>query len=134
MARQIVKNTNYRINGNTQDENNFRQRLIKMIPGEIVAAYLACNTAIAQFGDDNPLTHWIVFGIMLALTPFYLKKIMGVTDPVQIIIMTIAFVLWTMTLKMPFADIFEVLRKQQLFSTLALTIFTFTVPIFYKGN
>lgn len=132
MARQISSASGVRAL-QQPSADDYKDRLIKMIPGEVVAAYLACNTAITQFkGSDS--SYWIIFGILLVLFPFYLIRIMNVTDAAQIIIMSIAFILWTMTLSQPFIQVFKDANSQQLFSTLALTIYTFAVPIFYKGN
>jgi hypothetical protein len=104
-----------------------------MIPGEVVAAYLACNTAITQF-EGPSYSYWVVFGLLLALMPLYLVRIMKITDATQIVLMCIAFVLWCITIDKPFDQIFSTLDGQRLFSTLVLTLFTFAVPLFYKGT
>jgi hypothetical protein len=132
MARQVIHPSGQRGLAGTADD--FKDRLVKMIPGEVVAVYLACNTAITEFkGSDS--TYWIVFAIIIGLFPFYLKRVMNVTDITQIIIMSIAFVLWCSTIEKPFDQLFNHdAQKQKLFSTLALTLYTFIVPIFYKGQ
>jgi hypothetical protein len=60
---------------------------------------------------------------------------MKVTDTLQIVIMCLAFLLWCSTNDQPFNQLFEKEPGQrQLYSTLALTLFTFGVPLFYKGE
>ena len=100
MTRQVIK-TQVPQRGLTSDKDDFKDRLVKMIPGEVVAAYLACNTAITQFKGEH-LLYWIVLGIMLFLVPFYLIRIMNVTDTTQIVIMCFAFLLWCFTIQKPF--------------------------------
>ena len=136
MARQIYK---YRpgskagLNDENGNDNDYKNRLIKMIPGDVLALYLACNTAITQF--KGTYTHyWSVFGIVLVLMVFYLKKILKIEDWVQIVLMCISFVLWCMTLDHPFDKCFKNHDQQMLFSSLAVAIFTFAIPIFYKGK
>jgi hypothetical protein len=133
MARQVIK-TQVLQRDLTSGKDNFKDRLVKMIPGEVVAAYLACNTTITQFKGEDFL-YWVVLGFMLLLMPFYLVRIMKVTDTAQIVIMCVAFLLWCATIQKPFDLLFDGnVEQQQLYSTLALTLFTFTVPVFYKGT
>ena len=129
MFRQVNRRSELRDN---QPGDDFKSRLVKMIPGEVVAAYLACNTAITQFGGDKEW-YWVILGIILIVLPFYLTRVMNITDKVQIILMCIAFVIWCTTLEKPFDQWLSPSSKRQLVSTLALTLFTFIVPIFYKG-
>lgn len=134
MNRQVERRTIQQREPTPAGSDEYKDRLIKMIPGEVVAAYMACNTAITQFKGDY-LLYWTVFGIIVALLPFYLQRIMQVTDAFQILIMCIAFVLWCTTIPRPFEHLFGgKADQQQLYSTLALTLFTFAVPIFYKGK
>lgn len=134
MLRQIINpQPGIRLN-NPENPDDFKTRLIKMIPGEVVAVYLACNTAVTQFGIKNYVAYWIVFGIILLLTPLYLKRVMNINDIVQILIMTVAFILWCITIDKPFDSLFADSKQQQLFSTLALSIYTFAIPIFYRGT
>lgn len=115
-------------------DDKYTDRLIKMIPADVVAAYLACNATIAQFAGPAKL-YWIVLCIILALLPVYLVRLMQVTDILQIVIMCLAFLLWCSTNDQPFKQLFESNPTQrQLYSTLALTLFTFGVPLFYKGE
>lgn len=134
MVRQVLSEDRQGLRSDdTARGDDLKSRIIKMIPGEIVAAYIACNTAITQF-EGTDATYWIVFALIILLTPFYLRRIMQIKDLVQILIMCVAFILWCITLEQPFDQVFNDKNAQQLFSTLALTIFTFAVPIFYKGT
>lgn len=137
MPRQIYRVTPGQPKGlqpeNNGDDNDYKSRLIKMIPADVVALYLACNTAITQF--KGGYTHyWVVFGIVLILMFFYLRRILKITDWIQVILMCISFALWCITLDHPFDKWFKNHDQQMLFSSLSVAIFTFAVPIFYKGK
>jgi len=83
-----------------QEAQNYKDRLLKLIPSEIIAAYMVLAGII-------PLTSakWgtlIVSIILLILVPFYLWKIHNVTRTSQIIITSISFVVWIYSLGGPF--------------------------------
>lgn len=132
MARQVYKQP---IQQGIQPANpagdSYNDRLVKMIPSDVVALYLACNTAVSTFHGTSS-TYWIVFFFILLILPFYLKRIAGVTETMQIVVMTINFVLWCSTLDQPFD--FMQGDSKKLFSTISVALFTFAVPIIYRGK
>jgi hypothetical protein len=134
MIRQIVKSKPGARLNSPENSDDYKDRLIKMIPTDVVAVYLACNTAVGQFKGDYNL-YWYVFAIILFFTPFYLIRVLEVKDLVQIILMCISFTLWTMTIDNPFIRLFHGnVNTLKLFSTIAVALYTFAVPIFYKGK
>lgn len=134
MSRQIIGKPRIGPSDPSVQTDNYADRIIKMIPADIVAVYLACNTAVQQFKGAYHW-YWYVFLIILLLTPFYLIRVLEIKHWVQIVLMCISFTLWTMTIEHPFVKLFHGdVNKLKLFSTVAVAIYTFAVPIFYKGK
>ncbi len=83
MAREIKTNQKY------------RDRLLKLIPSEIVAAYLVLSGIIPP---DAKLGTLIVSIVLLVLVPFYLWRMHDVRRTMQLIVTTISFAVWVYSL------------------------------------
>lgn len=79
--------------GGAQD---YLDRLYKIIPAEITAAYLAVSSFLTD--PINPMSNSItllIFAVFLTiLAPFYLWILAGVRNKVQIVVSTISFPIW----------------------------------------
>ncbi len=117
MARQI------------KQENPYQSRLLKLIPSEIIAAYLA----IAGFiPDDYPhakILLSIASIVLMIMIPFYLARFQGVKGPVQIAFTTISFVIWVYSVGGPFRyfGIYEAVIGSTI-----LVLWTLLIPFFVK--
>lgn len=113
------------------------QKVVKYIPGEIVAFYLVFN----QFAlNEGTYSFLILFLIAIILTPLY--KYFGLKDQAniltipwfQIIISTIALVIWIFALE----DMKIIIGEYSPFiAALTLAAFTLTTPILeklFQGN
>ena len=99
----------------------FQDKVVKLIPTEIVGAYMVLNgiiglpaatpsVAATRFpsappvSDDTLRLYLIqaVFAILLVLTPLYLAKVAKVTNRRQLAVTTMSFVVWAYTLGGPF--------------------------------
>jgi hypothetical protein len=86
---------------NVTPKNGFDEKLekvAKMVPSEIIAAYLTMVGFIPSIqgaGTQN-IAIWVVFGFCLALTPFYLNRVAEPGKPkfIHILLSTIAFCVW----------------------------------------
>ena len=79
---------------------DYLDRLYKIIPAEVTAAYLAVSTLLADplNPQSNELT-LLLFGIFLTLlTPFYLWILAGVRNGMQIVVSTISFPIWAISI------------------------------------
>lgn len=88
MARQI------------KNDQNYQDRLLKLIPSELVGAYTVIGGIIPQ-----AQAKWgtlITSAILLILTPLYLLRLQGVTRPEQLAVTTISFAVWVYSLGGPF--------------------------------
>jgi hypothetical protein len=52
------------------DESYF-EKLLRNIPADIVAGWTALQGIIVDQAGNSPTIQWIVFGVLAALTPFY---------------------------------------------------------------
>ncbi|SRR6266498_213482 len=86
-------------------------KAVKLVPTEIVGAYMVLAgivgiTPTTTTGPTDSLSRiliQVVFFVLLVLTPLYLWRISKVTNIVQLVVTTIAYVIWIYTLGGPFA-------------------------------
>lgn len=132
MRRNIIREVQVRelAPGTTPDD--YADRLVKMIPAEIVSLYLFLQSYISNGNNTHNWLLWTVLVILSILTPLYLKKIMGVDSWVQQLLTTLAFLFWSCTFGFPYDDIISKPDELKMISTVLLALYTFAVPIFYK--
>ena len=108
--------------------DNYYSRLIKLIPAELVALYLALDGIVSAMPQKQILL-WVVLGIALVGGWFYLARMANVTRVAQRIITLLAFAIWVFVLGGPFAQLpwYDVN-----YGKLLVTLYTFFVPLFYK--
>jgi len=107
--------------------DNYVDRLVKYIPPDVIGAYAALHGFISspQVGGD-PNVSWGIFGIMLFATPLYLLRVRKVRKPAQLLISTLAFAVWAFAYPgVPFST----LHTNPIWAPIALTLFTFLIPI-----
>lgn len=79
-------------------EDSYRERLIKYIPVETIALFIAAYGITYYLSGSEiwyPLmARWILIAGILA-TVLYLWQVEGVTDVIQLAISTAGFVIWT---------------------------------------
>ena len=83
-----------------KNSTEYLERLYKIIPAELTAAYLAIASLLT---DKTDLLHnvplLLAFAIFLtALTPFYLYRFQNVRTISQLIVSTISFPIWAMSI------------------------------------
>ena len=84
MARQI------------KPDQTYRDKLLKLIPSEIVAAYMVIIGIIPEnYAKWGTL---IVSLLLLILTPFYLKKLEKIANNIQVAFCSFSFVVWVYSL------------------------------------
>ena len=117
-----------------QDDFKFYlDRLMKMIPAEVISLYLI-GTGFIPAGKSGVLAVWAIvcLGGVLALRAYGTADSEAGQKPdwVHVVISMVAFAIWVYTLGGPFAaaNIYE----PYIGSLLALA-WTFFVPIFYRG-
>jgi len=115
MAREIKTNQDY------------KNKLLKLIPSEIVAAYVVIEGIIP---DDRKLIGTIAVSlVLLILIPLYLKKIYKVQRFGQHVFVMIAFIIWIYTLGGPFKhwNLWEAW-----IGSAVLILYTLLIPLVYQ--
>jgi hypothetical protein len=107
-------------------DQDYKNKLLKLIPSEIVAAYILIGSII-----PDEYKYWgtiITAVIMLILIPFYLRRLYDVKRLGQIIYIMIAFIIWIYTLGEPFSHwgIW-----QEWIGSVLLILYTLAIPLFY---
>jgi hypothetical protein len=79
---------------------SYQDRMLKLIPTEIIAAYMALQGVV-----PTAYAKWATLAaavILVALTPLYLTRLQQVRRTGQVVMTTIAVVVWLYTLGGPF--------------------------------
>jgi hypothetical protein len=114
MARQI------------KDVQTYQDRLLKLIPSEIIGAYLFLQGVI-----PNEHGKWgtsIVVLVLCIMTPLYLNRVQKVNKMNQLLVTTISFLVWVYSFGGPFA--FWGIYQAWLGSVI-LVLWTMTVPLVF---
>lgn len=108
--------------------DQYADRLMKYIPGEVVSLFILLNGLAANAPETIPKVplQWGVFVILLVGTWFYLRRILNVTKWQQLVISTVAFVVWVFFLGGPFASLGW---YDQFYGTFLLPLYTFAVGL-----
>ena len=113
-------------------QNDYLERLLKLIPTETVALYLFLDGVVRSGLKGDPSLNvwlWALFAIIAVGNILYWRKT-GVTHLVQYFILTFAFVVWVFTIGGPFA---QAPWYKPFMGSVILGVFTFFVPYIYKG-
>ena len=115
--------------------DDYRTRILKLIPAEVVAAYLTIkglmDTATAQNNEFAFYLYWGVFAVLLVLTPVFYVKVEKVNSLRQNVITTLAFVVWVFSIGGPFDSLFQDPANKNLLASVLLILFTLVAPQFF---
>jgi hypothetical protein len=111
--------------------DNYIALVSKSIPSEIIGVYLTAITLLKEGPiKDSTFLFWGIFVICLSLTPIYLKYIYKVNYTNQLIVSSLAFIFWALTIGSPFELIFE---HSKFIGSMILPIFSLLIPLFTKS-
>jgi hypothetical protein len=131
MSREIKATTDSGID--PTEANNYKDRLLKLIPSEIIAAYVTLHGLIIGIESVHKLElMWITVGMLFLLTPIYLYKVSMVTKKGQIFISSIGFLVWVFSTNPPIDVVWGDIPSVFL-GSMVFIIYTLFVPLFYKG-
>lgn len=109
------------------EADDYKSRLLKYIPAEIVALYITLD---AMIRSGNPpwrqMGLWVAFWVTLVGVPAYLWRVQRVRKWVQLLISTTAFAVWVFAIGGPFAVLSW---YSPLLGGLVLVAYTFFIPI-----
>lgn len=111
--------------------DDYLTRLIKYIPSETVTLYVTLYGIANAARTEIPFEQitWLIFIVGVVLTPFYLWRIAKVTDWLQILAATGAFVIWGFAMGGPFANLSW---YHSVYGALLLPIYTAVIPFFER--
>ncbi|HEV2389039.1 MAG TPA: hypothetical protein VGS20_17495 [Candidatus Acidoferrales bacterium] len=113
------------------EPDDYKSRLLKYIPTEVVAVYLTIAGIVHASGSGLPRpTLSVVFVVLLVATPLYLWRVLQVTKAPQLAVSTVSFAVWVFTLGGPFASAGW---YRPAYGAILLPLYTFMVPILYQG-
>ncbi len=119
------------------DTQSYADKVVKLVPTEIVGAYMVlagivgvtASTPTAPTDSLSKILIQGVFFVLLVLTPLYLWRVSGVTNIVQLVVTTLAFILWIYTLGGPFA-VWGIYEPKV--AAILLTLWSFIIPVIVR--
>ena len=115
MSREITTNSEY------------AERLAKIIPSELIAAFIAVDGILNAIPEQKTILLSIVCVILAILVPIHLRLVSGVRNPVQLFVSTVSFAVWVFSIGGPFGAT-EWYRSAM--GATALIVWTVIIPLF----
>lgn len=106
--------------------DDYSDRLIKLIPAEVIGVYFSMVTLLKSSKDDVAnLVPWLVFAFGALATLFYLRVTLKVLNARQLTLSVIAFCVWAFTIGEPFS---QLAWYNGTYAGLMLIAYTFMAP------
>lgn len=136
MSRNIITRGQFRTMDDkpTSEDDKYISKIIKLVPAEIISVYLAVFNLIessTQQPAGSKNLQWIVFLLIVAITPFYLKKVAKITSTRQVLFCTFSFVVWVLSMGGPLKDELIGGYTMQFLGAIFLPIYTLIIPLVY---
>jgi hypothetical protein len=111
-----------------REPDDYKSRILKYIPAEIVAVYLTLDGIVRSAVDGASRQIWLhlILGFGLVVTPLFLWRVAKVRNKNQLVISTISFAVWVFALGGAFAD-YSWYKPFE--GAIALVMYTFLIPI-----
>jgi len=114
-----------------REDGRFLTALLKLIPSEVVAVYLF----VLGILPERLVPHLAVAGLMVLLTPLYLRFAMGVRSAAQLAVSTISMLIWIYALGQGPVRFLSPPWYEPWYGSVALAIWTLIPPMFlYRGD
>ncbi len=105
MIRTLIKRMRTPPTNGVRADESYFEKLLRYIPGDIVAGYVALNGIIVGEAGNSPILQWIVFGALLVLSPLYMCYMK--TEPPGInlskafpcVVAALSFAVWVFALR-----------------------------------
>jgi hypothetical protein len=132
MGREIVMTQQPGI-ANSSLPDDYKDKLIKLIPTEIITAYVTILGLISGTTQGNKdALLWLVIAVLTVATPLYLVFVSKVKLIVQVIFTTVAFLLWVLATGSPLVMIFG--YQATFIGSIFLILYTIFVPFVFSGK
>jgi hypothetical protein len=110
------------------ESDNYYNRLLKLIPAEAIAFYLALDGIASNMKNSDTLL-WIIFFVSIVGTWLYIVKMTNVKKFFQQLWTVLAFCIWVFVIGGPFQQ-YEWYDEN--YGKLLVTAYTFFMPLVYK--
>lgn len=135
ITRSMVKNGFVPPKALPTQPDPYQDRLLKLIPAEVVSVYLAVSVLLpgptTSMQDDAHAGLRIGAFVILLVANFFIKRKGGVTDSTQLIITSLAFIIWVISLGGPVK--FHIGTEESTLVGAVLTpLFTLLAPVLYN--
>lgn len=110
----------------TPQPDDYKSRLFKYIPSEVVALYLTLEAIVLPSEEMSVGLHWFVFVIGIVAVILYLWRMQKVSKRTQLLISTVAFIVWIFAIGGPFAHLS---MYSPLYGKILLPVYTFLIPL-----
>jgi hypothetical protein len=111
-------------------QNSFLQVLLKLIPSEVIAVFIFVQGVLPRI-----LTPHLVVTIMLvAITPLYLSRAMGVRSRIQLVVSTISLVVWIYAMGVGPLRFVRAPFYEPWHGAVALAVWTLVPPMLLSGQ
>lgn len=119
----------------SEEFKDYLDRLLRMIPGEVVGLYMIGS----GFIPADQMRPWLIVWAIICFIAIFVIRIFGTADPakdkgpqpIPVLIAAGAFVIWLYWLGGPFV-LFGIHRP--FIGSLLVLLWSFIIPIFYKGE
>jgi hypothetical protein len=137
MPRRI-QSVMYQATGGTASLDGYFDRIIKYIPSDLMGAWVAITGILKSFQKIDPnfmIIQWIVFSLGVIFTTLWTWR--QTTEPgkplavLQILMSTLAFIVWVIALGGPFAT---VPGYQEYYGSILLIFFTLAAGLLIPRN
>jgi len=106
--------------------DEYTTRVMKYIPGETVAVFMACDSIARDATRVGAWVHWLILLVGTVGTIFYLRRFGRVQRRAQLAVSAAAFVLWVHAIGGPFAR-YDWYSQQT--ASIFLILYTFLIAI-----
>ncbi len=115
--------------------DTYLSRLLKYIPSEIVMVFISIEGVLRSTFASNPKRLedglWILSGVLLALTPIWLWRVMRVKKLSHLFLSTLSLAVWMFAMGGPFTT-FDWYHPS--LGAVTLPLYTLLVPIITGGK
>jgi hypothetical protein len=114
----------------TITEDKYKDRLLKYIPADVIAIYLTLHGFVPTLPPTAPrkTIYWIIFGLVLAISIPWQRKVLNIGKWTQVWIGTGAFLVWAISVGDPFTtDNFS--WYYPAYGSMILALYTFLIPM-----
>jgi len=115
----------------TVTEDTYKDKLLKYIPADVIAIYLALHSLVPVLPDAAPkkILYWIIFASILLITIPWQRKVAKIGKWSQVWVGFGAFIVWAITVGDPFTHE-NFAWYYPAYGAMILALYTFLIPLF----